>query len=65
MGNDPASSVCDKWGRAHGHENLFLCSTCVIPTSGICNSTENGLALALRTVDHILGKHAPAATGKG
>ncbi|GCB03555.1 GMC family oxidoreductase [Ralstonia sp. SET104] len=65
MGNDPASSVCDKWGRAHGHENLFLCSTGVIPTSGTCNSTENGLALALRTVDHILGKHAPAATDKG
>jgi choline dehydrogenase-like flavoprotein len=54
MGNDPASSVCDKWGRAHGHGNLFLASTGVIPTAGTCNSTENGLALALRTVDHIL-----------
>ncbi|MDN5843292.1 MAG: GMC family oxidoreductase [Alcaligenaceae bacterium] len=54
MGNDPATSVVDKWGRTHDHENLFAAGTGVLPTSGTCNSTENGLALALRTADHIL-----------
>ncbi len=48
-------SVVDRWGRAHDHENLYMVSTGVIPTAGTCNSTENGLALALRTVHHILG----------
>ena len=27
MGNDPKTSVCDQWGRAHDHENLFLAGT--------------------------------------
>ncbi len=60
MGNDSRSSVCDAWGRAHDHENLFLASTGVLPTSGTCNSTENGVALALRTVAHILAEQAGA-----
>jgi choline dehydrogenase-like flavoprotein len=58
MGNDPATSVVDKWGRAHDHENLFMVGTGVIPTCGTCNSTENGVALALHTVHHILGGQA-------
>lgn len=56
MGRDPAVSVCNEWGRAHDHANLFFCSTGVLPTCGTCNSTENGVALALRTVDHILAE---------
>ncbi|HEX6120451.1 MAG TPA: GMC family oxidoreductase [Dongiaceae bacterium] len=65
MGGDPKASVCDQWARAHDHENLYLAGTGVLPTSGTCNSTENGLAVALRTVHHILaegGVHTPAAT---
>lgn len=58
MGNDPKSSVVDGWGRTHEHENLFMASTGVLPTSGTCNSTENGLALALRTAHHILQEQA-------
>ena len=54
MGSNPKSSVCDGWGRAHDHENLFLVGTGVIPTCGTCNSTENGVALALRTAAHLL-----------
>ena len=56
MGNDPRTSVSDRWARAHDHENLFFASTGVIPTCGTCNSTENGVALALRAVAHILGE---------
>ena len=56
MGRDPSTSVCDQWGRAHDHENLYFASTGVIPTSATVNSTENGLALALRTAQHILAE---------
>jgi len=56
MGNDAAASVCDRWARAHDHENLFFASTGVLPTAATCNSTQNGIALALRTVAHILGE---------
>jgi choline dehydrogenase-like flavoprotein len=65
MGSDPQTSVCDAWGRAHDHENLFLASTGVIPTAGTCNSTETGLALALRTVHHILAQQAPGVSPAG
>jgi glucose dehydrogenase len=54
MGNDPRTSVCDNWGRTHDHDNLFLVGTGVMPTCATVNSTENGLALALRTAQHIL-----------
>jgi choline dehydrogenase-like flavoprotein len=63
MGKDPATSVCDQWGRAHDHQNLFLVSTGVLPTSGTCNSTQNGIALALRTVQHILSEQAKRGVG--
>jgi choline dehydrogenase-like flavoprotein len=62
MGNDPRSSVCDQWGRTHDHENLFLAGTAVLPTSSTCNSTENGLAVALRSAAHILEQQG-ASTG--
>jgi len=56
LGNDPRTSVCDQWCRTHDHENLFIAGTGVLPTSSTCNSTENGLAVALRTAQHILGE---------
>lgn len=53
MGNDPATSVVDAWGRAHDHENLFMVGTGVMPTSATVNSTLTAVALALRTAHHI------------
>ncbi|PVZ19622.1 Choline dehydrogenase [Pseudomonas sp. URIL14HWK12:I9] len=53
MGADPATSVCDAWGRAHDHSNLFFCGTGVMPTSGTMNATLTAVALALRTANHI------------
>jgi choline dehydrogenase-like flavoprotein len=65
MGSDPKTSVCDQWGRAHDHENLYLAGTGVLPTSATCNSTENGLAVALRTAQHLLAEQqAASATTK-
>jgi glucose dehydrogenase len=54
MGSDAKTSVCDQWARAHDHANLYLAGTGVLPTSATCNSTENALAVALRTTRHIL-----------
>ena len=64
MGNDPARSVCDQWGRAHGHENLFLASTGLLPTAATCNSTENGIAVALRTVQYLLSEQSQAGVAQ-
>jgi quinoprotein glucose dehydrogenase len=53
MGNDPATSVTDSWGRAHDHENLFAVGapTCV---SGSCaNATLTFCALSLRSAEQI------------
>lgn len=66
MGNDPATSVVDAFGRSHDHENLFICSTGVMPTAATMNSTLTGVALALRTAEHILpAKSTHAATAHG
>ncbi len=53
MGDDPAKFVTDRFGRTHDHENLFCCGTGVMPTSATMNSTLTGVALALRTADHM------------
>ncbi len=55
MGTDSKTSVVDGFGRCHDHENLFITSTGVLPTAGTSNSTLTGLAVALRTAQHILG----------
>lgn len=54
MGDDPGRFVTDRFGRAHDHENLFMCGTGVMPTSATMNSTLTAVALALRTADHML-----------
>ena len=59
MGNDPADSVTDSWGRSHDHPNLFVVGapTCV---SGSCaNATLTFCALSLRSAAEI-GKEFPA-----
>jgi choline dehydrogenase-like flavoprotein len=54
MGDDPKTSVVDRFGRSHDHENLFMVGTGVMPTSATCNSTQTAVALALRTADHMI-----------
>jgi quinoprotein glucose dehydrogenase len=34
MGTDPATSVCDSYGRTHDHENLFVVGSPTLPTGG-------------------------------
>ena len=53
MGDDPATSVVDKWGRAHGHENLWIAGAPTQPTAGCCNGTLTFVANGLRTASAI------------
>jgi choline dehydrogenase-like flavoprotein len=55
MGRDAASSVCDRFGRVHEVDNLFLADGSVFVSSGGFNPTLTIMALALRQADHIAG----------
>ena len=48
MGTDPATSVCDSYGRTHDHANLFVAGSPTLPTGGCTNATLTFVALALR-----------------
>ena len=53
MGDDPATSVVDKWGRAHGHDNLWVAGAPTQPSAGCCNGTLTFVANGLRTASAI------------
>jgi choline dehydrogenase-like flavoprotein len=53
MGDDPATSVVDSFGRAHDHENLFVVGSPTLPTGGCTNGTLTFVALALRSATEI------------
>lgn len=53
MGADPSTSVCDSYGRAHDHENLFIVGAPTLPTGGCTNGTLTFAALTLRAADEI------------
>ncbi len=55
MGVDPATSVCDSFGRAHDHENLFIVGSPTLPTGGCTNGTLTFVALTLRSAAPIAG----------
>jgi choline dehydrogenase-like flavoprotein len=53
MGDDAATSVIDKYHRAHDVPNLFLCDGSSFVTSGRGQPTMTIQALAFRAADHI------------
>jgi len=53
MGDDPMTSVVDRWGKVHGHDNLFIADGSVHVTNGGFNPVLTILALSLRTGEHI------------
>jgi len=53
MGNDPKTSVVDKFCRTHDHPNLFIVGSSVFPTSSTANPTSTVAALALRAAEAI------------
>jgi choline dehydrogenase-like flavoprotein len=53
MGNDPATSVVDKYHRSHEVANLFICDGSSLVTSGRGQPTMTIQALAFRAAHHI------------
>ena len=53
MGNDPKTSVVDKYHRAHDIKNLFIVDGSSFVTSGRGQPTMTIQALAFRAADHI------------
>jgi choline dehydrogenase-like flavoprotein len=49
MGTDPATSVCDEWGRVHSTPNVVICDSSPFPTSTGYGPTLTLVALAVRT----------------
>ncbi len=57
MGDDPAASVVDRWGRAHDCPNLFIIDGSVFVTCASINPTSTIQALALRAADWMAANH--------
>ena len=53
MGNDPKTSVIDKYHRSHDVTNLFICDGSSLVTSGRGQPTMTIQALAFRAAEHI------------
>ena len=54
MGNDPQTSVVDKYHRSHDVSNLFICDGSSFVSSGRGQPTMTIQALAFRAADHII-----------
>jgi len=61
MGDDPATSVVDRYHRSHDVSNLYICDGSSMVTSGRGQPTMTIMALAFRAADHI--KAAASAGG--
>jgi choline dehydrogenase-like flavoprotein len=54
MGDDPETSVMDRWGRSHDIANLYAVDGSLFVTSSGTNPTSTIAALALRTAEHMV-----------
>jgi choline dehydrogenase-like flavoprotein len=54
MGEDPASSVVDQWGRSHDLPNLVVSSPGVFPTGSPVNPTFTQVAWTLRSAERLV-----------
>ena len=53
MGDDPSTSVVDRYHRSHDVPNLFICDGSSMVTSGRGQPTMTIMALAFRAAEHI------------
>lgn len=53
MGNDPKTSVVNKYGQTHEIKNFFIADGSVFTTGAGCNPTVTIVALAIREGDYI------------
>jgi choline dehydrogenase-like flavoprotein len=55
MGDDPATSVVDRWGRVHTLDNVVIADSSVFATSAGYGPTLTLVALASRAAHHLAG----------
>ena len=55
MGDDPATSVVDRWGRVHSLDNVVIADSSVFVTSSGYGPTLTLVALAARAAHHLAG----------
>jgi choline dehydrogenase-like flavoprotein len=54
MGDEPKTSVLDRWNRAHDVPNLYVVDgSCFVTSTGV-NPTSTIVAIALRAADHMV-----------
>ncbi len=58
MGDDPATSVVDRFCRIHDLDNLYIADGSVLVTNGGFNPVLTIMAMAYRTGEHIVKKYA-------
>lgn len=57
MGDDPKSSVVNRWQQAHDVSNLFVMDGAVYPASACQNPTITIMALAARACDRLVSEY--------
>ncbi len=62
MGDDPASSVVNKWHQAWDCPNLYLIDSSALTTGGAVNPTSTVCALAYRAATNLADRFAEART---
>lgn len=53
MGDNPATSVVNKFGQAHAVKNLFIVDSSIFVTAGAVNPVATAQALTLMACDHL------------
>jgi len=53
MGDDPKTSVLNKWSQSHDHKNLFVVDGAGFTSAGWQNPTMTILALSMRASEHL------------
>ena len=61
MGTDPATSVCDEWGRLHDVPNVVVADSSPFPTGAGYGPTLTLVALAIRNIGELAGTKPPPA----
>jgi choline dehydrogenase-like flavoprotein len=54
MGEDPAASACDRDGRLHGSDNVYVADASLLPTNGSVNPCETTMANAWRLAEALV-----------
>lgn len=54
MGNDPETSVTNRYGQVHSTYGLYIADSSILPNIGAVNPLLTNVATAIRTADHIV-----------